>query len=68
MGIGFDDNEILCRVKRIPLRVNITENPIVLHQNHYDEHYLAYTRPDLSIKNRDLYNNVTLNEKLIKAN
>ena len=68
MGIGFDDNEILCRVKRIPLRVNITESPIVLHQNHYDEHYLAYSRPELASKNRDLYNNVTLNEKLVKAN
>ncbi len=37
-GIAFDDNEFIYRiVKKLNLNVIICPNPIVLHQNHYDE-------------------------------
>jgi len=67
-GIAFDDNEFLCRVKRIPLEVIVTENPIVLHQNHYHITGSPYTRPDLVAKNKNLYYNVTKNEKIVTVN
>ncbi|WP_435523778.1 glycosyltransferase family 2 protein [Chryseobacterium indoltheticum] len=40
-GIAFDDNEFLYRVNLKGLEVQIVEDPIVLHQNHYAK--ISYT-------------------------
>lgn len=34
-GVGFDDDELLARVRRLGLRVAIVDEPCVLHQWHY---------------------------------
>jgi len=57
-GIGYDDDELLMRIRHKGLKVQICDNPFVLHQNHYDEN--AYesrfqSSPHLFSKNEQLY-------------
>ncbi|MGG7552007.1 glycosyltransferase family 2 protein [Chryseobacterium arthrosphaerae] len=73
-GIAFDDNEFLHRVKLKGLQVEIIDQPIVLHQNHYQK--ISYTtdknllddetyqkRLKLAEKNRILFELVTKSDK-----
>ena len=59
-GIGYDDNELLLRIKRKGLNVSIVDNPFVYHQWHYSE---TINGPS----NASLYEQ-TLRETRIKAN
>jgi hypothetical protein len=69
-GIGFDDNEILHRIRLLGLNMEIIDNPIVYHQWHSSVyHYNDDT--DINIKintnrlfgiNKELYSN-TLSKK-----
>lgn len=34
-GSAFDDNEFLCRIRKRGLRIDMIENPFVVHQAHY---------------------------------
>jgi len=68
-GIAYDDNEILVRIKRMGLKVNIINPPFVVHQWHYSSNnyqHLDATR--LIHQNRDLLNNVTMKETTWKVN
>lgn len=61
-GIDYDDNEFLTRVKRKGLNIKIIDNPIVLHQFHYNPGY----RPK-GKSNKELYQQI-LKEDKIKVN
>ncbi len=68
-GIAYDDNEILIRISRMGLKINIVNQPFVVHQWHYSSNnyqHLDTTR--LVHKNRDLLNNVTMKENTWKVN
>lgn len=78
-GIAFDDNEFLHRVKLKGLQIEIIDQPIVLHQNHYQK--ISYTtdknlldnetyqkRLKLAEKNRILFELVTKSDKPWRAN
>jgi GT2 family glycosyltransferase len=57
-GIGYDDDELLMRIKDSGLKVQICDNPFVLHQNHYDENAFESkfrNSPHLFAKNKELY-------------
>tara|TARA_R100000951_G_C2647642_1_gene183118 strand:+ start:53 stop:1597 length:1545 start_codon:yes stop_codon:yes gene_type:complete len=57
-GIGYDDDELLMRIKDKGLKVEICDNPLVLHQNHYNEDAFENKfklSPELFHKNRELY-------------
>lgn len=57
-GIGFDDDDLLARIKDLGLQVEIVDSPMVLHQNHYDaESFENKTMgdPSLTQKNHLLY-------------
>lgn len=43
-GSAYDDNEFLCRIKKKGLRINMIENPFVIHQSH-----LPYYPGDVNI-------------------
>lgn len=71
-GVGFDDDELLTRVRRLGLTVSIQDEPCVLHQWHYSSGgfgglgdnargHAAYQR------NETLYRTVTLRETTSKA-
>lgn len=68
-GISYDDNEILIRIKRMGLKINIVNQPFVVHQWHYSSNnyqHLDATR--LIHKNRDLLTNITMKETTWKVN
>lgn len=70
MGFDYDDNELVERIKRLGLNMMITEqsDALVLHQYHGT---FVYNQPDaaaLCAKNKNLFQNVTLKEKVVRAN
>ena len=65
-GCGFDDNELLERVKRMGLKICFIPYPMVLHQNHYKPGG-SNPNPDDISKNYTLFNEVTLKENGWKA-
>lgn len=78
-GIAFDDNEFLYRVNLKGLDIQIVEDAIVLHQNHYSK--ISYTtdknllddetyqqRLKLAEKNRVLFELVTKSERPWRVN
>jgi len=77
MGVGFDDTELLERVKKKGMNVKIIDEPFVLHQNHFDyttdqtQHINPfYNRENAQIlweKNEYLLNNHTIKRKSWKA-
>jgi len=67
-GIGYDDDELIIRIKRLGLNLIIEDNISVIHQYHGT---FFWNRPDSDIlteKNRSLLYNVTLRETTYKAN
>jgi glycosyltransferase involved in cell wall biosynthesis len=38
-GIGFDDDDLVLRISRLPLKIHIPDDPMVIHQWHYNEHF-----------------------------
>jgi GT2 family glycosyltransferase len=75
-GIAFDDNELVERIKRCGLNMKIVDYPFVLHQYHFtDKYHLSSLIPDdeknkkmeLFIKNKELFENITLKENIYTA-
>ena len=60
-GWGFDDNELIERVKRMGLKICFIPYPMVLHQNHYKPGG-PNPNPDDINKNYTLFNEVTVKE------
>lgn len=54
-GIGYDDNDLVNRVKNLGLTIEITEDPFVFHQWHYVH---GARDPFLIKKNADLFANL----------
>lgn len=70
-GIAYDDDELLVRIRRMGLNVEIVNNPFVLHQWHYDTNNFvaqATNAAELLNHNRNLLYNVTRREQTIKVN
>ena len=68
-GIAYDDNEILVRIKRMGLKIQIVNNPFVVHQWHYSSNnYQHLDANQLVRRNSDLLNNVTMKETTWKVN
>ena len=72
-GVGFDDNELLARVRRLGLQVAIVDEPCVLHQWHYSaggfgglgDNARAH---EAYLRNQALYQTMTLRETTWQAN
>lgn len=70
-GIGFDDDEILYRIKKIGLNVEICDEPFGLHQWHYSENnfFARVNNPvEASHKNSYIFNNITKNLESYRVN
>ncbi len=59
-GVAFDDNEMLHRIKGLPLEVKIVDEAIVLHQFHYTRELLELRSGDHYERNKLLYKYYTL--------
>lgn len=72
LGKGFDDNEFIFRIKKMGLRVEIIDNQLVLHQNHYNEivkeKNLFKYDTELSKKNKKILFEYTYKIKKYKSN
>lgn len=67
-GIAYDDNEILVRISRMGLRIEIINSPFVVHQWHYSSNnYQNVDAVRLIERNRNLLNQ-TMRETSWKAN
>ena len=67
-GIGYDDNEIIARIRRMGLNVIIEDNHCVIHQFHeaiYDN--MPEYLPLMNI-NKELFSRVTMKEDTFAAN
>ena len=60
-GIGWDDNEILYRIRQMPLEVIIVDESIVLHQFHYAKEHSEARSNDYGDRNRLLFEKFTTN-------
>jgi hypothetical protein len=70
-GVGFDDDELLARVRRLGLHVAIVDEPYVLHQWHYTSGGyggLGERGVDAFRRNQELFRTVTLQETGWRAN
>ncbi len=70
-GIAYDDNEIVIRIRRAGMNVEVMQSPIVLHQWHYHPKSwtkMDSTRPALEQKNLQLLHNCTMKETTWRAN
>ncbi len=63
-GNGFDDNEILERVRRRGIHIKYFDNPFVFHLNHYSYNNNRIVKKD----NRAIYYCNTMQEKGYRAN
>ena len=69
-GIAFDDDELIVRIKRLGLEIEIIDSPMVLHQWHTTGNSFRHTPSFWKKfhKNQKLFNEVTNNEKTYKVN
>ncbi len=73
LGVAFDDNELLIRIKKKGMDFRIIDSPFVLHQHHFKINTDTnksinpfYTRPEAKLlwdKNEYLFNHYTLKKK-----
>jgi len=67
-GIGYDDNEILVRIRRMGLNINIVDSPFVSHQWHYENGIPFQGNSTLRNINSELLTNTTMKELTWKVN
>ena len=71
-GIAFDDDELMARIGRLGLDIEIYDEPMVIHQWHTSGNSFMNNGVDgfwdRFNHNQNLYNNVTLKETIYKAN
>jgi len=63
-GIGFDDDELLHRIKLLGLELKIQDTPFAIHQWHYSENNFfakSHNIMESIRKNQNLFENITKN-------
>ena len=64
-GLAYEDNELLARTERAGIKVEIIDDPFVIHQKHVRTDYGRGTR-DVYLANKRLYEGMTLKGRFIK--
>jgi len=67
-GISYDDAEIIERIKRLELKFEIVDDVSVIHQYHDVLFYKIINFGMLHERNKQLYFNISLKEKIIMVN
>lgn len=68
MGIAYDDNEFIERIKRLGLKLIISDDVSVIHQWHPTVFYNKNNVRNLQQINKNMFFNVTKRENIIKVN
>lgn len=62
LGIAFDDNDLIWRIKKKGMKITFVDNELVLHQNHYNPDSTSYqnrtNKNFLFEKNKKIFFNV----------
>jgi len=61
-GYAFGDNYLIHRIKNLGIKIEITEDPFVIHQWHYDISYPE--RGELYRRNMNLYNELSTDSNI----
>lgn len=69
LGYGYDDDELIFRIRQKNMKIIFKDDLLVLHQNHYvnTNQDVKYINPD-AIKNKFIYDTITLNTNCYRAN
>jgi len=69
-GVGYDDDELLYRIKLLGLKVTIPTEPYVYHQNHYYQTGVANANhwPNPKVDNKQIFEERTKKENKVKVN
>ena len=67
-GISYDDNEFIERITRLGLSKKVIDEVSVIHQWHTTFFYNRKDYKNLHTINKNLFNNITKREKIIKVN
>jgi GT2 family glycosyltransferase len=59
-GIGYDDDDLVKRIRKHGMRIDIVENPYVLHQFHEPMSYKVAGMRELHQRNKQLYRSIWL--------
>jgi len=54
-GVSYDDDDLVKRIQKQGMRVNIVDNPYVIHQYHRPFSYMVDNMKMLHARNKDLY-------------
>jgi glycosyltransferase involved in cell wall biosynthesis len=54
-GVGYDDDDMAKRIQKIGMRIDIVQNPYVLHQFHMPFSYMADGMRELHQRNKQIY-------------
>jgi hypothetical protein len=69
MGIAYDDDELLMRIRKMGLSIKIIDKPFVIHQWHYSSNaYKGLNTSELIKKNENLLRNVCQHETNYRVN
>jgi glycosyltransferase involved in cell wall biosynthesis len=67
MGVGFDDNEFVWRIRQKGMKISVIDQLVVLHQNHYT--VLASQQETIEISKSKIYeHNSRILEKITVSN
>jgi hypothetical protein len=58
-GHGFDDDELLFRIRKMGLKTEIVNEPIAIHQWHYTNLIKDSILMNKAYKNQQIFNNIT---------
>lgn len=70
-GIGFDDDELLERIKKMGMKIKFSDSPFAIHQWHYSENnfFAKAVNPMMAFSlNQKLFNEKTKIQTIWKAN
>lgn len=70
-GIGFDDDELLERIRKLGLNIKYSDSPFAIHQWHYSENnfFAKAVNPMVAFsKNQKIFNEQTKTQTTWKAN
>jgi glycosyltransferase involved in cell wall biosynthesis len=60
LGMGYGDDDLLCRVRKRHMDFSIIDNPFVVHQWHYNGIGVPENKPELVERNRKLFNDLKI--------
>lgn len=63
LGIAYDDDDLLSRIKKKKIEIQFVDNELVLHQNHYSSNAKSFAnrqyKMNLTVRNKNLFEKIS---------